>query len=130
MQLNIAATTTHETNAGSVRTASTNRASRPRRLALTEWVILSVAVLCVVAVALYPSIRTRATSWPSTVTIKVNEAETLWGIAKSHPIKGLSTAETVAAIRNNNGLPDSGLQQGQLLKVPGEVEQSAAMASR
>ncbi|PKQ21295.1 MAG: hypothetical protein CVT66_00400 [Actinobacteria bacterium HGW-Actinobacteria-6] len=106
------------------------RESLSRRLTVAEFLVLFIAVVCVVAVALYPGIRTRTASWPSTVTIKVSEAETLWGIAKTHPIEGLSTAETVAAIRRNNELADSGLQQGQLLRVPGEVTPSAAMASR
>jgi LysM repeat protein len=130
MQNHSAVVSTSGTNERRKRSVAIGSETHPRRLTFAECAILSIAVVCIAAVALYPGIRTRVTSWPSTVTIKVTEAETLWGIAKSHPIEGLSTAETVAAIRLNNDLADSGLQQGQLLRVPGEAASETAMASR
>lgn len=99
-------------------------------LSMTETAILALLALCVLAAAVLPALSAADAAWPEAVTIKVGEAQTLWGIAKTHPIEGLSTAQTVAAIREHNGLRESGLLAGQLLKVPSERSSARALASR
>jgi LysM repeat protein len=101
-----------------------------QRLSGLEIAILAVSVLVLVAVALLPGLRASAPTWPGAVTVKVDSSQTLWGIAQAHPIEGLTTAQTVAAIRSANQLSDSALREGQLLRVPGAADSSAAMASR
>lgn len=101
-----------------------------QRLSGLEIAILVASVLVLIAIALLPGIRGSAPKWPDTVTVKVDSSQTLWGIAQAHPIEGLSTAQTVAAIRTANHLSDSALREGQLLRVPAEPDGSAAMASR
>ncbi len=86
--------------------------------------------MIVIAVTLLPGLIDSVPAWPSAVTVKVGSSQTLWGIAQAHPIQGLTTAQTVAAIRSENGLTDSTLSEGQLLRVPGEPDASAATASR
>lgn len=106
-----------------------SRCSR-QRLSALEIAILAASVLVLIAIALLPGLRGSAPTWPDAVTIKVDNSQTLWGIAQTHPIKGLTTAQTVAAIRSANQLSDSALREGQLLRVPGASDSSAAMASR
>ncbi|TDB39072.1 MAG: LysM peptidoglycan-binding domain-containing protein [Actinobacteria bacterium] len=106
------------------------RARSKARLSAAELGILAAALLVVLLIALLPGLRDSVPAWPGAVTIKVSTSETLWGIAKAHPIEGLTTAQTVAAIRSANELSDSALREGQLLRVPAESENAAAMVSR
>ncbi|MHB9002721.1 MAG: LysM peptidoglycan-binding domain-containing protein [Coriobacteriia bacterium] len=65
-----------------------------------------------------------------TTTIRVRQADTLWGVAASHPVDGLDTAQTVALIQELNEMSDSALAAGQTLEVPAREGADTAMASR
>ncbi len=106
------------------------RTRKTRRLTKVEALILAVVLLFVVAAAILPLRSASAPAWQSSITVKVAPSQTLWGIARSHPVDGQTTAETVEAIREVNGLVRSDLSEGQLLLVPGDAGSADAMASR
>ncbi len=66
-------------------------------------------------------------SWAS---VTVPEAATLWALAQDHPVPGLSTAETVALIRESNALQSATIHEGQVLRVPARLDATVAVASR
>ncbi len=113
-------------------TSTHSNRNRPRRASLSaaEIAVLSLVALVIVATALLPALRHTEPTWDSTVTVKVGETETLWGLAQAHPLRGFTTAQTVAAIKEENGLDRSDLQAGQLLKVPSDSGAMASLASR
>lgn len=106
-----------------------DRVSR-RHSSLAEIAIIAAAVVVIVTAGVVLRGAGATETWSSSVTVKVSRDQTLWGIARSHPIEGLTTAQTVAEIRSQNSLVRSELQEGQLLQVPGEIDASSAMASR
>ncbi len=53
-----------------------------------------------------------------TVEINVREGDTLWGIARSHSIEGVSTYDLVEWLYEQNELSNSCLTPGQTLRVP------------
>ncbi|MBE0476731.1 MAG: LysM peptidoglycan-binding domain-containing protein [Coriobacteriia bacterium] len=105
------------------RGASRGGAARSRPSFL-EAAILSAAVLAVGAAAVRPVGAPAATA--PTTTVRVAPSDTLWSIAKAHPLPGASTARTVAAIRAVNGMRGSDLVVGQVIEVPEPGEASLA----
>ncbi len=53
-----------------------------------------------------------------TMEINVREGDTLWGIARSHSIEGVSTYDLVEWLYEQNELPSSCLAPGQTLRIP------------
>jgi len=51
-------------------------------------------------------------------TITVQSNDTLWSIAESNPIEGVSTEQQVSWIRERNNLDSSLLRAGQTLEIP------------
>ena len=51
-------------------------------------------------------------------TITVHSNDTLWSIAESNPIEGVSTEQQVSWIREKNNLDSSLLRTGQTLEIP------------
>ena len=51
-------------------------------------------------------------------TITVHNNDTLWSIAESNPIEGVSTEQQVSWIREKNNLDSSLLRTGQTLEIP------------
>lgn len=103
---------------------------RRRMFTSTEAIILMLSIVCLLAVAFAPAFRGGGVGWAGSATIKVERAESLWSIATEHPIKGFSTAQTVASIREANHLDRSDLTVGQILEVPAPSGSVTAMASR
>jgi hypothetical protein len=62
--------------------------------------------------------------------VLVEEHATVWDLARAHPIRGLTTAETVALIRSHNGLAGAALRVGQSLEVPAEASPAPHVAQR
>ena len=106
------------------------RGLRPSKLSATELAILIATAVCVLLAAFAPALHSSTPSLTQSVTIKVSNAQTLWGIAQEHPIAGYSTGQTVQAIREANDLTVSELHAGQLLRVPTGSDAVTAMASR
>jgi LysM repeat protein len=65
----------------------------------------------------------------SSERVKVERGESLWSIARTHPVPGQTTAQTADAIAQLSGLRDSAVQAGEVLLVPA-VNDGVAVASR
>lgn len=63
------------------------------------------------------SARLGAAATPS-VQVNVEPGDSLWSLAREHPIPGLSTNEVVSRIRELNDLDSSLLRPGEQLMVP------------
>ncbi|MBQ6651273.1 MAG: LysM peptidoglycan-binding domain-containing protein, partial [Atopobiaceae bacterium] len=50
--------------------------------------------------------------------VVVMPGDSLWQLAESHPVAGVSTADVVSYISESNDLPSANLQVGQHLLVP------------
>jgi LysM repeat protein len=62
--------------------------------------------------------------------MQVQAGDTLWSIARAHPIAGLSTEQTAEAIARDNRLTVGALTAGQALLVPASAERGQALAKR
>lgn len=92
--------------------------------------ILLALILCALVYAAVTGDRSSVSpSDISTTTIRVRQADTLWGVAAEHPVEGLETAETVSLIQDINKMSDSALAAGQILLVPADPQTATAMAS-
>ena len=81
-------------------------------------VAVCIAALLVGASAL-PTVSENASDPSSaTTTILVEPNQTLWSIASAHRLPGTTTPQTVAAIRDLNGLEGSQLTAGTTLVIP------------
>ena len=91
--------------------------ARRRSINIAELVlVLSVAVLLVletIATAGSPAVRTAGST-----TVRVEAGQTLWSIARAHPVSGLTTQQTVDLIARTNGLSDGAVAVHECLKVP------------
>ena len=90
--------------------------------ALTIAAVISVAGVLPTARDLVPARQTAA------ISVTVSRADTLWSIAATHRLPGLSTAQTVEAIVTANELGSGGLRAGDVLKVPVVGVSDAAFA--
>jgi Tfp pilus assembly protein FimV len=79
-------------------------------------VLLVVAVLALAALASRPT----SVDPDRTTTIRVRTGESLWSVARSHPVEGLSTAQTVQLIVELNRLEGQALIAGTDIRVPSE----------
>lgn len=61
-------------------------------------------------------------------SVRVAPNDTLWSIAKAHPVHGLDTAETVERIVMMNDLEGADLQPGTTLSIPSEASGESAIA--
>lgn len=100
------------------------------RLSRAEMLIATCAVVATLCVALLPAINSAAPSVTHTVAVRVAPNDTLWDLAKAHPLEGSTTAETVSIIRQLNGLEGSVIAAGEVLKVPADASGMAALARR
>lgn len=91
---------------------------------------LFLAVLAVVVIAASLALSPGSPAPSGWSTVAVAEWGTLWELAGTHPVPGLSTAETVALIQAENNLSDSTLYAGQTLRVPAITAESVTVASR
>lgn len=87
-------------------------ASGARDLAL-----LGMIAVCLAAMALLPAVLRGADRPEGERLVRVRAGQSLWAIAQETG-EGGSTARKVAAIRKANGLKDSRVAAGELLKVP------------
>lgn len=114
----------HGAQACGMRNARFNAAA----LARLAGVLLVIAAAIVVVL----SLTVKATP-PAPLTwsaVSVDHTGTLWEIAAEHPVEGLSTAETVDVIREENGLSSSTLHAGQTLVVPANAGSRLSVAQR
>lgn len=79
--------------------------------------LLFVLVLLVAAVILGSS---RGTTPTDTMAVEIQPGDTLWSLASSHPIAGLSTGEMVHMISEVNGLEGETLVAGAIIEIPAQ----------
>lgn len=64
------------------------------------------------------------------ISVTVGDSSTLWTIAQEYPVPGLTTAETVALIKESNVLTSAVINPGQPLRVPVQDQPALSLASR
>ncbi len=95
-------------------------------LTLVEWFTLAaVGIALVLAAVSVISPTSEATLSP----VKVEAGQTLWQLARAHPVEGFTTAQTVELIAEKNDLESGSLQAGTTLLVPSGTR-DAAVAMR
>jgi len=62
-------------------------------------------------------------------SVRVERGQSLWDLARSHPVEGMSTAQTAELIATLNDLGTSNLVANTVVRVPAN-ESSGAFASR
>lgn len=113
---------------GATTTGGLVRTTRRQCLSAIEIVTLvAIGVLLIVGAV---SARPRALTATATQTVQVQAGETLWSIAASHPITGLTTAQAAQSISRSNRLATSTLRAGQTLLVPVAADRAPQVASR
>jgi len=101
-----------------------------RGLSRAEAFIAACALVVTLCVALLPAIVVDTRMPAGTVTVRVAPHDTLWDLAKAHPVEGSSTAETVSLIRRLNGRQNSAIAAGEVLRVPATASEMTALARR
>jgi len=85
--------------------------------------LLALALLVAAATATGNPGRDLAAS-----SVRVHAGDTPWSIAQSHPVDGLTTAQTADLIIEMNGVDGSCLVAGESIRIPsGSPETSVAM---
>lgn len=84
--------------------------------------MMAIAICAVIVTSVFAfrnaSVRRAAIDEAARIEIRVQPGESLWSLAEAYPIDGLSTAETVEAIKDWNDLSLSTLDAGESLIVP------------
>lgn len=106
---------------------TSSRAGR-RATPIESLIVLLLLAVLVFAAAL-PALRGRTAAAP-TARVVVLDRDSLWTIARAHPVPGQGTARTVALIRRLNGLERADLTPGTVLLVPAAPAAGASFASR
>jgi len=101
---------------------------RDRFVSAVEWAfVIAVLVAIIVAVAAPALGRTDA---PRTFSsVKLGAGDSLWSLAASHPVEGLSTGELVEIIRETNDI-DSSPEAGQIVLLPTAEHAAPVVCSR
>lgn len=61
----------------------------------------------------------------TTTTVRVGAGESLWELAQRHPVRGMSTGQTVDLLAEINELEGAAIAEGAVLKVPASRGSSA-----
>lgn len=91
--------------------------ARIRHVLMFGIVFAVLAATCVTLALRFES-HAAAIANASFERIEVHSGDSLWGIAEDHGIDGLTTADVVEAIRQQNDLSSGSLNPGQMLSVP------------
>ncbi len=106
--------------------AGHERARRPvrRRRRVFGPAVWAVALAVVLAgIGALPTIASgRAPALQGSEVVRVATSQSLWSIARAHPVAGASTAEVVARIQRMNHLRVAEIQPGTALQVPWTFE--------
>ena len=90
---------------------------RALNLAILSLVVMTAIISMLFNLASADRVFSRALSETDLVSIEVNSGESLWQIAESHPIDGLTTDQTVEAMIHWNSIEGGRLVPGQELLV-------------
>jgi hypothetical protein len=100
---------------------------RDRSAALEIVALVVIALLLVTAVLLTRTPNTG--SMDLSYRLRVRSGDSLWTLATSHPVEGLSTAQLADLLAEANGLQGQVLVPGQMIRVP-STKPDERMASR
>ena len=104
-----------------------NRRPEQRALSPVEAGILFFIALLLVVGTVAASHRSAAPR--ESVSVRVERGDTLWTLARTHPVEGMTTEQTADLIASMNGLRDGALSSGRTILVPAAVSTSR-VASR
>lgn len=111
--------------------AAGNAGPRSRRVRLADAAAFLALVAVLATVSALPTAADLVSAPASTRLVRVEQSDTLWGIARAHGADGVTTAQTVSAIRRLNRLPQgSTLQPGTVVAVPCDQASDALFALR
>ena len=120
---------THKNSGGDRQKTVRPQVRAAKRAHPVEWgMALFIIVLLVLALVYWMSAP--ATSLDASTTIRITHGDTLWDIAAQHRLPGLTTAETVAVIREANGMSSSSLAVGDTLAIPVAIDHGPLLAIR
>lgn len=100
------------------------------RLTRTEVLIASCALALTLCAAIIPAVASQAAPATPTVSVRVASQDTLWDIARAHPVEGHTTAETVRLIKSLNDMSGSMISAGEVIRVPAPAAALTAVARR
>jgi hypothetical protein len=103
---------------------------RARRLGAVETTILGLVAVMLALTLVWQFSASYSAEIDRTAVISVSASDTLWEIARDHPLEGMTTAETVDAIRTLNDMEGASLMAGQRLVVPAPDLGEDAVAMR
>lgn len=103
---------------------------RPSEALLTFERVGLICVAILLIAALYASIAPGTPEAVSTRSVRIAGGDSLWSLARAHPVEGLSTAQTAELIRTLNGLSSPIIHPGQDLLVPTDLPEKPSVASR
>lgn len=106
-----------------------SHAHRTRKSPLAEWLVAVAILVVIFVVAAAPAIS-RAAAPRSFTSVRIEAGATLWDLAASHPVPGMSTEQVVELIRSANHLEDAAPVAGDVVKLPSPASQSNAVCSR
>lgn len=125
-----ATVTAAATHPASDRTYAARARRRPESVLAPFWVFAVVLAVLVAAAAL-PTAAEGARAASATRRVRVEASDTLWSIARANPVAGLTTAQSVVAMRRLNALNRSAtLQPGAVITVPCAAGYASNLAMR
>lgn len=91
----------------------------------------SVAALAVTALVV-ASVFASAMNAPAvdTIEVQVTSGDTLWAIARAHPVEGMNTAQAADLIAELNGVHGTCIAPGMTLSVPVRANDGEFVAMR
>ncbi len=101
---------------------------RSQRVSVAEATTLVVLAMLLIVGAL--SAKPHVAGATASLVVQVQNGDTLWSIARQHPIAGLSTAQTTDLIARSNHLSGGLLHIGNTLSVPGTPIRDSEVACR
>jgi len=99
-----------------------------RRAAWYEWLALAFVVLLLTYAVVVWAQPHDGLVHERAAAVHVANGDTLWSLARAHPVPGLSTAQTVDLIRAINGRTDAAIQAGEVLLIPGNTSHGVVAA--
>jgi hypothetical protein len=103
------------------------RQARRTRLSAPEVLVLAILLALLLASAMVA--RHPAGHDVRSTSVRVESGQTLWDLAKSHPVAGMSTDQTAELIAGLNDLGTRGLVAHMVVRVPATTP-SDVLASR
>jgi hypothetical protein len=88
----------------------------------SELAIVAILAIAIVIGAAWP--RIHEPSRIHTTTLRIEPGQSLWTIAETHPVEGLTTQQSADLIASMNGLRGT-VSAGSVIRVPSEAAGSA-----